>query len=128
MTDVIEVLLNLQIPTMLIVAGLLIIILGFVTKIGGLIEVSREQKKFTIPIGLFLLVLGIVLNFASSPPPPSPPITTTTPTRIPPTTGEKPSNNEPTVTYNMNKIDSSSSYPAFLTKNTIIKHRSLVGE
>ncbi|NEP91103.1 MAG: DUF2905 domain-containing protein [Okeania sp. SIO2C2] len=106
MTDVIKVLLNLQIPTMLIVAGLLIIILGFVTKIGGIIEVSREQKRFTIPIGLFLLVLGIVLNFASSPTP---------------TTDEKPppdnSNieptvtyNEPTVIYNMNKIDSSSSY------------------
>ncbi|NES92818.1 MAG: hypothetical protein F6K13_28305, partial [Okeania sp. SIO2B9] len=51
MTDVIKVLLNLQMPTMLIVAGLLIIILGFVTKIGGIIEVSREQKRFTIPIG-----------------------------------------------------------------------------
>ncbi|MGD1717649.1 hypothetical protein [Dapis sp. BLCC M172] len=102
MTDVITVLLNLQIPTMLIVAGLLIIILGFVTKIGGLIEVSREQKKFTIPIGLFILVLGIVLNFASSPTPPTT------------TTGEKPpldnSNIEPTVIYNMNEIDSKNSY------------------
>ncbi len=108
MTDVIKVLLNLQIPTMLIVAGLLIIILGFVTKIGGLIEVSREQKKFTIPIGLFILVLGIVLNFASSP---TPPTTTTTPTT---TTGEKPpldnSNIEPTVIYNMHEIDSKKRY------------------
>ncbi|NEO54836.1 MAG: hypothetical protein F6K54_18165 [Okeania sp. SIO3B5] len=100
MTDVIEVLLNLQIPTMLIVAGLLIIILGFVTKIGGIIEVSREQKKFTIPIGLFLLVLGIVLNFASSPPPPPPP-------NPDPPPGNP---NEPTVTYNMKKIDSRNSY------------------
>lgn len=115
MTDVIKVLLDLQIPTMLIVAGLLIIILGFVTKIGGIIEVSREQKKFTIPIGLFLLVLGIVLNFTSSPTPTTTTTPTTTPTTTqPPPTDEKPpldnSNIEPTVTYNMNKIDSSSSY------------------
>ncbi|NET76010.1 MULTISPECIES: DUF2905 domain-containing protein [Okeania] len=149
MTDVIKVLLNLQMPTMLIVAGLLIIILGFVTKIGGIIEVSREQKRFTIPIGLFLLVLGIVLNFASSPTP-TPPTTTTTPTPTPPTTtttttppttttttGEKPpldnSNieptvtyNEPTVTYNMNKIDSRSSYADIMIGNQNISGTFIV--
>ncbi len=127
MTDVIKVLLNLQIPTMLIVAGLLIIILGFVTKIGGIIEVSREQKKFTIPIGLFVLVLGIVLNFASTPTP----TTTTTPTPTPTkTTGEKPpldnSNIEPTVTYNMNKIDSSSSYADIMIGNQNISGTFIV--
>jgi hypothetical protein len=58
---------------MLIVVGLFILVLAFVTKIGGMIEVSPEQKRWAIPIGLFVLVLGLVLNFSSvSPNPPSP--------------------------------------------------------
>ncbi len=119
MTDVIKVLLNLQIPTMLIVAGLLIIILGFVTKIGGIIEVSREQKKFTIPIGLFILVLGIVLNFASTP---TPTPTTTTNEKSPPDN----SNIEPTVTYNMNEIDSKNSYADIMIGNQNISGTFIV--
>lgn len=116
---------------MLIVAGLLIIILGFVTKIGGLIEVSREQKRFTIPIGLFLLVLGIVLNFASSPTPTPTTTTTPTPTTTTTTTTDEKSppdnsNIEPTVTYNMNKIDSSSSYADIMIGNQNISGTFIV--
>lgn len=66
------------IPTILIVAGLFIIILAFVTKIGGIIEVSPEQKRWAIPTGLLLLSIGLVLNFSTPTPTP-----TSTPTPIP---------------------------------------------
>ena len=59
------------IPTILIVAGLFIIVLAFVTKIGGIIEVSPEQKKWALPTGLLLLSIGLVLNFATPTPTPS---------------------------------------------------------
>ncbi|MBI4780976.1 MAG: hypothetical protein HY785_06590 [Oscillatoriophycideae cyanobacterium NC_groundwater_1537_Pr4_S-0.65um_50_18] len=65
--DLIEGIQSTPIPTMLIVAGLFILILAFVTKIGGMIEVSSEQKRWAIPIGLFVLVMGLVLNFSSAP-------------------------------------------------------------
>lgn len=67
-------------PTILILAGLLFILLGFVTKLGGIIEVSPEQKRWTIPTGLLVLAIGLVLNFATPTP-----NTTSTPT-ITPTT------------------------------------------
>ena len=54
------------VPTMLIVAGLFFILLGFISKLGGMIEVSSEQKKFTIPIGLLVLTIGLVLYFDPS--------------------------------------------------------------
>jgi Bacterial SH3 domain len=54
------------VPTMLIVAGLFFLLLGFVSKLGGMIEVSPEQKKFTIPIGLLVLTIGLVLYFSPS--------------------------------------------------------------
>jgi hypothetical protein len=50
-------------PNLLIAAGLFFILIGFVNKLGGFIEVSPEQKKLAIPIGLMILVLGLVLNF-----------------------------------------------------------------
>ena len=50
---------------MLIMVGLFILILAFVTKIGGIIEVSPEQNRWAIPIGLFVLSIGLVLNFSS---------------------------------------------------------------
>ncbi|MFN5516058.1 MAG: hypothetical protein ACK5CA_15295 [Cyanobacteriota bacterium] len=57
------------VPIMLIVVGLFVIVLAFVTKIGGAIEVSPEQRRWAVPVGLFLLVLGLVLNFSQVPPP-----------------------------------------------------------
>ncbi len=53
-------------PTILIFAGLLFILLGFVSKLGGIIEVSTEQKRWTIPVGLLVLAIGLVLSFVSS--------------------------------------------------------------
>jgi uncharacterized protein YgiM (DUF1202 family) len=54
-------------PTILIIAGLFFLLLGFVNKLGGVIEVSSEQKRLTIPIGLLILTIGLVLSFSSSP-------------------------------------------------------------
>ena len=51
------------IPTVLIFAGLLFVLLGFTTKLGGIIEVSSEQKKLAIPVGLIILVVGLALTF-----------------------------------------------------------------
>lgn len=59
-------------PVLMIVAGLFFLTLGFVNKIGGIIEVSSEQRKWTIPIGLFVLIIGLIINsFPSPSPPPS---------------------------------------------------------
>lgn len=52
------------VPTILIVVGLFIIVLAFVVKIGGIIEVSSEQRRWAIPVGLFVLIIGLVLNLA----------------------------------------------------------------
>jgi uncharacterized membrane protein HdeD (DUF308 family) len=80
MGDLVKGIQSTPIPTMLIVVGLLILVLAFVTKIGGMIEVSPEQKRWAIPIGLFVLIIGLVLNFSpvssptvspTSPPSPS---------------------------------------------------------
>lgn len=61
------------VPTLLILAGLLFLLLGFVNKLGGIIEVSSEQKRWTIPIGLLILTIGLVLYFTPTPTtPPSP--------------------------------------------------------
>lgn len=51
------------VPTLLIVAGLFFLLLGFVSKLGGMIEVSPEQKKYTLPIGLLVLTIGLVIHF-----------------------------------------------------------------
>jgi hypothetical protein len=49
----------------MIVAGLLFLLLGFVNKFGGIFEISTEYKKWTVPIGLFVLVTGLVLHFST---------------------------------------------------------------
>ena len=64
MGDLVKGIQSTPIPTMLIVVGLFILVLAFVTKIGGMIEVSPEQKRWAIPIGLFVLIIGLVLNFS----------------------------------------------------------------
>jgi hypothetical protein len=66
---IIELLKTLQstpIPVILIIAGLFFILLGFVDKLGGIIEVSPAQKRWTIPIGLLVLTMGLVINFTPS--------------------------------------------------------------
>ena len=65
MGEIIEAIKSSPVPTMLIIAGLFFLLLGFVSKIGGIIEVSPEQRIFAIPTGLFVLILGLVLNFSS---------------------------------------------------------------
>ena len=60
--DVFKALQDTPIPNLLIAAGLLFLLLGFVNKLGGFIEVSPEQKRLTIPIGLLVLTVGLVLS------------------------------------------------------------------
>lgn len=60
------------IPTILILAGLFFLLLGFVSKLGGMIEVSPEQKRLTLPIGLLVLTLGLLLTFIPSSSPKAP--------------------------------------------------------
>jgi hypothetical protein len=50
------------VPTILIVVGLFIIVLAFVVKIGGIIEVSSEQRRLAIPVGLLVLIMGLLLS------------------------------------------------------------------
>ena len=81
METVIKAIQDTPIPMILILAGLLFLLLGFVNKLGGIIEVSSEQRKLTIPIGLLVLTIGLVLNFIPSNNNPS------NPAYIPPTYG-----------------------------------------
>lgn len=60
--DIIKALQDTSIPHLLIGAGLLFLLLGFVNRLGGFIEVSAEQKRLTIPIGLLVLTIGLVLS------------------------------------------------------------------
>ena len=63
--EIIKILKDTPVPSLLILAGLFILILAFVTKIGGVIEVSSDQRRWAIPTGLFVLVIGLILNFYS---------------------------------------------------------------
>jgi hypothetical protein len=63
MESVIKALKDTPVSTILIWGGLLFLLLGFVTKLGGIIEVQPNQKRWTTPIGLLLLAFGLVLNF-----------------------------------------------------------------
>lgn len=65
MENIIKTLKDTPIPTVLVWAGLFFILLTFVSKIGGMIEVQPNQKKLTLFVGLFLLSVGIVLNIYS---------------------------------------------------------------
>lgn len=55
------------IPTILILGGLLYILLGFVNKLGGFIEVSTEHKRLAIPIGMLVLIIGLFFTIFSPP-------------------------------------------------------------
>ena len=64
MGDFIKTLKDTPIPTSLVWAGLFFLLLPFVSKIGGVIEVqpNPNQKRSAIFIGLLLLTIGLTLN------------------------------------------------------------------
>jgi hypothetical protein len=66
MGKIINALKDTPIPTILIIAGLFLILLGFFSKL-GVIEVQFAQKRWAALIGIFLLVVGLVLNLNSLP-------------------------------------------------------------
>ncbi|MBD2108437.1 hypothetical protein [Nodosilinea sp. FACHB-13] len=65
--EIIDALKNTPIPTILIFAGLFFILLAFVSKVGGVIEVQPAQQKWSAPIGLALLAAGLVLALNTPP-------------------------------------------------------------
>ncbi len=73
MGDIIKALKDTPIPTILVLAGLFFILLTFVTKLGGMIEVQPNQKRWTFFVGLLLLTTGLVLNFSTDFPQRAPP-------------------------------------------------------
>lgn len=66
MGKIINALKDTPIPTILIIAGLFLILLAFFSKL-GVIEVQFAQKRWAALIGIFFLVVGIVLNLNSLP-------------------------------------------------------------
>lgn len=69
---IIDALEDTPIPTILIFAGLFFILLTFVSKVGGFIEVQPAQQKWAAPIGIALLVFGLILALNTPPGPPEP--------------------------------------------------------
>ena len=65
--NLIKALQDTPIPLLLIVSGLFFLLLGFVNKVGGVIEVDPSQRKWIIPVGLFLLIVGLVITFKPNP-------------------------------------------------------------
>ncbi|MEA5452783.1 hypothetical protein VB780_29700 [Leptolyngbya sp. CCNP1308] len=63
---IIDALEDTPIPNILIFAGLFFILLTFVTKVGGFIEVQPAQQKWAAPIGIALLVFGLILALNTS--------------------------------------------------------------
>jgi hypothetical protein len=68
--DVVKAVQDTPVPNLLIAAGLLFLLLGFVNKLGGFIEVSPDQRRLTIPIGLLVLTVGLVLSMRIAGPDP----------------------------------------------------------
>lgn len=65
------------VPTILVVAGVLFLLLTVVEQIAGKVVLDPSRRKQATVIGLLLLTVGIMLQFApklSSSPAPSPPI------------------------------------------------------
>lgn len=78
---------NTPIPNLLVLAGLLFVLLGFVNRLGGFLEVSAETRKLTLPVGLFVLTIGLLLSLfplePGNPSPPGPQATETPPPVLP---------------------------------------------
>jgi energy-coupling factor transporter transmembrane protein EcfT len=62
MQVIIEAIQNTPIPTLLIVVGLIFIFLGIATKI-HIIEVPSQQRVWSIYLGIFILIIGLFLNY-----------------------------------------------------------------
>jgi uncharacterized membrane protein len=65
MQGIIEAIQNTPIPNLLIVVGLIFIFLGIVTKI-HIIEVPLQQRLWSISLGIFILFIGLFLNYYTS--------------------------------------------------------------
>jgi uncharacterized membrane protein HdeD (DUF308 family) len=64
MEEIIKAIQDSPFPTLTIVTGSLFLGSGFSSKFRELLEVSPEQKKLTIFIGMLLFTIGLVLHFS----------------------------------------------------------------
>jgi energy-coupling factor transporter transmembrane protein EcfT len=62
MEELINAIKDTPIPTLLIVVGLIFILLGVVNKI-HVIEIQSPQRPWAIILGIFLLFIGLALNY-----------------------------------------------------------------
>jgi len=65
--EILTVLKDTPIPTILVVGGIFFLALSIVTQIGGKIKVSRKRQNTSIAIGAVLLVIGIALYLIPAP-------------------------------------------------------------
>jgi uncharacterized protein YecT (DUF1311 family)/multisubunit Na+/H+ antiporter MnhG subunit len=63
MSDVLDFLSNTPIPTILIVAGLIFMLLALADKVSGHIQISGHNKKIALVIGVLLLITGIIIEY-----------------------------------------------------------------
>ncbi len=101
MKDALEVLQTLQgtpLPNLLVIAGLLLVLLGFAGKIGAFIELSPQRQKIAGFFGFMLLIFGIGLFTLPKPPVPAPSSTPSSSgaTQVTPPSNQKPE--QPAVT------------------------------
>lgn len=81
----VEALRSTPIPHLLIILGGVFLLLAFVGKIGGTIEMPPTRQKWAGLVGVLFLILGITLSIATPAKPPSPPVpAVTTPPNPPP--------------------------------------------
>ena len=64
MDSLIQQLRNTPIPIILIWVGIVFLLIPFLTKVGGIIEIQQGNKRLAFFIGAALLALGIVLNYS----------------------------------------------------------------
>jgi hypothetical protein len=118
MGEIINALANTPIPTVLIFAGLFFILLTFVSKVGGVLEVQPAQQKWSAPIGIALLVLGLILALNTVPADPSNRDAKPVPNATPSPT--EPSPTEPSPTESSPTEPSPSGCAAFFSENAVL--------
>ena len=59
MKDILQILVDTPIPTLLILGGLVFLLLSIADKVYGKIEVAEERKKYALSVGFLLLGSGL---------------------------------------------------------------------
>ena len=67
MTEIIQTLAGTPIPTILVIAGILFLLMSVAEKISGHLTIPETRKKQALVLGLALLVVGVALSLQSTP-------------------------------------------------------------